>query len=264
MTADPTNLKIRIELARHYEATGYPELAAEHYRLAAVQFPDSAEVAVAQARLMRKLELPGQALAGLAKFRTAHPTVPYEVLSWIGILQDEAGELTKAEESYRVALTLNPKSDSLHNNLGYNLLLQKKNAEAAGEFRNALAIAPHSQIARNNLGTALATQPREAVLHMQSVSDPATAHSNLAAVLIEQGLYSEARAELKLALGYRNDHPAALSNLQLVSELDGKAFTVQTRVPSSRWKRFARGFKNVLLGTDEQVHSEETVRTASK
>ena len=264
MTADPNNLQVRLDLARHYEATGNPELAAEHYRLAVAQFPESAEVAVGQARLMRKLELPGQALEGLMKFRAAHATVPYEVLCWIGILQDEAGELGKAEESYRAALALNPKSDSLHNNLGYNLLLRKKNAEAAGEFRKALEIAPHSQIARNNLGTALASQPKEAVLHMQSVSDPATAHSNLAAVLIEQGLYPEARAELKLALGYRNDHPAALSNLQLLSELDGKAFAVQSRIPDSRWRRFGRGFKNVLFGTDEQVHTVETVKTASK
>ena len=86
----------------------------------------------------------------------------------MGILQDEAGELTKAEESYRGALVLNPKSDALHNNLGYNLLLQKRNTEAASEFRKALAIAPGiRRLARNNLGTALASQPKEAVLHMQ-------------------------------------------------------------------------------------------------
>jgi Tfp pilus assembly protein PilF len=265
MAADPSNRRVRMELARHYEDIGFPELAAEHYRLAAHAFPDAMDATVAHARMLRQLELPGQALATLTKFQADHPKSGYELLCWIGILQDEAGELTKAEASYRAALELNPKSDSLHNNLGYNLLLQKKQAEAAAEFRKALVISPHSQIARNNLGTALAApQPKEAALHMESVSDPATAHSNLAAVLIEQRLYTQARAELRIALGYRNDHPAALSNMQLVSELDGQPFAVPANAPDTKWKRFSGGLKKVLLGTDERVQTEETVKTASK
>lgn len=264
MAADPSDLKTRMDLARHYEEIGFPELAAEHYRLASQLAPGSADAAASYARMLRQLELPAQALEILAKFQSTHPNGTYEVLCWQGILQDEAGEFTKAEASYRAALSLNPKSDSLHNNLGYNLLLQKKPAEAAGEFRRALAIAPHSQIARNNLGVSLASQPKEAVLHMQSVSDPATAHSNLAAVLIEQGLYKQARTELRIALGYRKDHPAALSNMQLVSQLDGQPFAVPTNAPESKWKRFSAGMKKVLLGTDERVHEQENVKTASK
>ena len=69
---------------------------------------------------------------------------------------------------------------------------------------------------------ALASTPGDALLHWQSISDPATAHSNMAALLIEQGRYPEARKELDLALGYNKSHAAALSNLKLVSELDGK------------------------------------------
>jgi hypothetical protein len=53
---------------------------------------------------------------------------------------------------------------------------------------------------------ALAETPTEAVLHLQSISDPATAHSNLAAMLIEQGKYADARKELDLALGYNKAH----------------------------------------------------------
>ena len=264
MAADPSDLKPRMELARHYEEIGVPELAAEHYRLASQLMPDSAEAAVSHARMLRQLDLPAQALQTLAKFQSTHPAGSYEVLCWLGVLQDEAEEFTKAEASYRAALLLNPKSDSLHNNLGYNLLLQKRPAEAAAEFRRALSISPHSQIARNNLGVSLASQPREAVLHMQSVSDPATAHSNLAAVLIEQGLYKQARTELRIALGYRKDHPAALSNMQLVSQLDGQPFAVPANAPESNWKRFAGGMKKVLLGTSERVHEQENVKTASK
>ena len=46
-------------------------------------------------------------------------------------------------------------------NLGYNLLLQGKNEEAAAEFRRALVLRPDSQTARNNLGLAMAARPEE-------------------------------------------------------------------------------------------------------
>jgi Flp pilus assembly protein TadD len=177
-------------------------------------------------------------------------------------LLDDAGDLQKAEASYRAALALNQKSDSVHNNLGYNLLLQARSQEAIEQFRAALKLQPHSQVAQNNLGVALASEPKEAVLHMQSVSDPATAHSNLAAVLMEQGKYSEARSELEKALEYKTDHPAALSNLQLISELDGKPFATPIAV-SSRWKRFASGVRKALLGVEEP-RRDEAVKTASK
>ncbi len=264
MAADPVDLKPRMELARHYEQIGSPELAAEHYRLAAQLVPGSAEAVVSYARMLRRFDLQAQALDTLDRFQAAHPNRSFEVLCWLGILQDEAGELIKAEASYRAALILNPKSDLVHNNLGYNLLLQNRHEQAADEFRSALAISPHSQIARNNLGVSLASQPKEAVLHMQSVSDPATAHSNLAAVLIEHGLYKQARTELRIALGYRKDHPAALSNMQLVSQLDGQPFAVPVIDPQSKWKRFSAGMKKVLLGTGERVQEQENVKTASK
>jgi tetratricopeptide (TPR) repeat protein len=132
-----------------------------------------------------------------------------------------------------------------------------------------LAIQPHSAVAQNNLGTALAsdhkgTDTKEAVLHMQSISDPATAHSNLAAILMEQGSYQEAHKELDIALGYRKDHRAALSNLALLSELDGKPGVLPSREQTTKWKRFASGLKKVLLGTDDTDHrNSEPAKTAS-
>ena len=50
----------------------------------------------------------------------------------------------------------------------------------------------------------------QAISNWQTASDPATAHSNLAAVWIEKGNYAEARKELVIALGYNRTHPAAL------------------------------------------------------
>ena len=84
-------------------------------------------------------------------------------------------------------------------------------------------------MARNNLGMALANKPDQAAVNWQSVGDPAAAHNNMAALLIQQGRYAEARKELDLALGYNRTYPAALNNLRLVSELDGKPASIPAK-----------------------------------
>src|SRR5436190_4611662 len=202
MAAEPDNLGVRIELIEHYTHSGYPELALEHSRLAAARFPKSAEVQLSLARLQRSLMMTAEAEKALAAFLANNPQQSAVYDSWLGILRDELGQWTEGEKSHRAALALGPESDYLHNNLGYNLLMQKRPSEAAFEFKQALKLKPGSETARNNLGLALAASPGDAVLHWQSVSDPATAHSNMAAVYIEQGRYAEARQELDLALGY--------------------------------------------------------------
>jgi tetratricopeptide (TPR) repeat protein len=95
---------------------------------------------------------------------------------------------------------------------------------------------------------ALAAAPQEAVIQLQSVSDPPTAHSNLAAVLIEQGKYAEARKELDLALGYNKSHAAALSNLKLVSELDGKPAVIPMKPVRTRWGKFRSAVLKMVGG----------------
>ncbi|MBI4873210.1 MAG: tetratricopeptide repeat protein [Acidobacteria bacterium] len=254
--AAPDDLAARLELARHYERAGSPELAAEHYRLAAVRFPDHAGLQVELARLMRDAGLAKEAESALARFldgRAAHRDLA-PAWSWLGILRDGRGDFKAAEQAHRSAVQLQPEADSLHNNLGYNLLLQGRHEEAAGEFRRALALRPDSRVARNNLGLALASQPKEALAQWRTGSDPATAHNNMAAVLIEQRRFEEARRELDIALGYKRDHPAALRNLQLVSELDGRAATVPAEAAGEpRWKRSLRALGRVVAGIDTRV-----------
>jgi len=265
MAAEPDNLAVRLELARHYERAGYPELAVEHCRLAAARFPGSVEVQLSLARLLRDQGLTAEAAAGLARYLEPQKATRdlWTAWSWLGILRDDLGALPAAELAHREALKLRPGQDSLHNNLGYNLLLQGRNGEAADEFRRALDIRPASQIARNNLGQALTSQPGQALLHWQSVSDPATAHSNLGAVLIERGQYRDARREIDIALGYRRDHPAALRNLQLVSELDGQPAAIGVRVTDGWWKRFGRAVGKALIGTETKKTGEAS-KTASR
>jgi tetratricopeptide (TPR) repeat protein len=216
MAADPDNLAVRIELIEHYNRAGYPELALEHCRLAVVRFPESAEIQLSLAKLLRKIKMTREAAQGLAAFLKHHPQESPVYDSWLGILRDELSQWKEGELSHRAALALNPNLDS--------------------------------ETARNNLGMALASTSGDAVLHWQSISDPATAHSNMAAMLIEQARYAEARKELDLALGYNRNHAAALSNLKLVSELDGKPAVIPIKPIRTKWGKFRSAVLKVVGG----------------
>jgi len=291
MSAEPDNLAVRLELIEHYTGAGYPELALEHCRLAAARFPESADLQLRMAKLLDGMKLGREAAEGLGTFLAAHPQKAPEYESWLGILRDGQKGWPAGEKAHLAALALDPSRDSLHNNLGYNLLMQDRPKEAAEEFREALKLRPDSEVARNNLGMALAATPaapaspaipaisagaagagatgagskgasagsagaasaaedtsNEALLHWQSISDPATAHSNMAALLIGQKRYPEARRELDLALGYNKDHPAALANLKLVSELDGKPAVIPIKPVQTKWSRFRSTIVKIVGG----------------
>ncbi|MEZ5352050.1 MAG: tetratricopeptide repeat protein [Bryobacteraceae bacterium] len=237
LAADPADLDARLELASHYEAAGFPDLALEHFRLAADRFPQDEQVAIRLARSLRSQGFAADGARSLGRFLEANPDASFTAWSWAGILHDEAGLLIDGEEFHRQATYRAPTAYAfLHNNLGQNLQHQNRPADAAAEFRRALRLEPRSEIARNNLAIALSSDLREALLHMQSVADPTTAHNNLAAVLIEQGRYREARVELNLALGYQPGNAAALRNLAILSELDGLPAVFKSKQRASRNK----------------------------
>lgn len=259
LAANARDIDARILLARLYYRRGLPDLALEHYRLAAALFPDSVTVVLELSKTLRSMGQGEQALKTIQGFLIKNPGGNWELLSLEGILDDEQGQLVDAEKAYRSAIALDPKRSSAHNNLGYNLLLQGQPAAAEAEFRRALEIDPHSQIAHNNLGAALAAQSqpatKEALLEWQRTGDPAIAHNNLAAVLIEQGRFADARAELATALQLRPNFSAALANLKLVSEKDGQPATVPAPPQSVTWLRQLASRLGKLTGTKSSANA---------
>jgi Flp pilus assembly protein TadD len=254
VAAEPENIPARLDLAKAYRERGYPDVALEICRLAAERFPESGEVELALVRALRDMNRRPEAMASLDAFLKAHSQKSAAFYSWAGILHDETGAYPAGEPAHRQAVELAPNDDSLHNNLGYNLLQQKRNEEAAGEFREALRLNPASQVARNNLGLALANlNAAQAIASWQSASDPATAHNNMAAVWIEKGNYAEARKELNIALGYNKAHRAALKNLELVSRLDGNPAAIPANASETRWQRWKTGFKRLFVGPLENT-----------
>jgi Flp pilus assembly protein TadD len=254
---DPSNIPARLELAKAYRQRGYPEVALEIVRLAVGRFPESSEARLALVHELHDVNRRGEAIEVVEAYLAGHSQAPAEYHSWLGILRDESEQFAQGEPHHRQAVALEPASDSLHNNLGYNLLMQKKNDDAAAEFREALRLNPGSQVARNNLGLALANRnAAEAVANWKTTSDEATAHNNLAAVWIEKKDYAQARKELEIALGYNKSHPAALHNLELVSRLDGKPAVIDTKPPESAWERFKAGLMRLWGGPSEDTHTQ--------
>ena len=265
VAAEPDNIAVRIELAKAYRERGYHEIALEISRLAVARFPESGAAQLSLVRDLREVNQRADAIAGLEAFLKAHPASGAEYYSWLGILRDESGLWPLGEPAHRKAIELTPASDSFHNTLGYNLLMQKKNDEAAGEFREALKLNPASQMARNNLGIALANSnaPAQAVANWQSATDPASAHNNLAAVWIEKGNYTEARKELDVALGYNRAHSAALNNLELVGRLDGQPATLQAKPETAtRLQKFGHSVRKLFVGPLDEPRTEAD-KTAS-
>jgi tetratricopeptide (TPR) repeat protein len=222
----PENVAARLELAAHYGRVGYPELELEHLRVAVERFSGSPEARIALARALRGNGQHRQAAEALEAFLGANPA-HVEVLNLLGICYDDLGEWKAGEQIFRRALVAAGERppDYLHNNLGHNLLEQQRAAEAVAELQQALRLNPRSETARNNLGLALARSPgagvAEALRHFETVTDAATAHSNLAAALIEQGRYQESRQLLEAALSYSRFHSPALANARMLAELDG-------------------------------------------
>ncbi len=253
LASDPDNRAARLQLIRRYREAGFPEVALEHARLAAERFPSDPEVHVELAKSLRALGLRAEAAEALESFFKQHPRSSPEVPAWLGILRDELGQWPQGEAAHRAALAMAPGRDYLHNNLGYNLLRQGRTQEARQALERALQLNPDSRAARNNLGLALAAEGAPALDQFQKAGDPAAAHNNLACALIEQGRYAEARKELEIALGYSRNHPAALANLRLIAELDGRGTDVELRqAPRSGWSRFWSGVWRILAGVEQQ------------
>ena len=270
LAAQPRNLEIRLRLAARYEAIGLPELAQEHYRLAAERFPGEAAAQLNLARSLHRAGRTAEAASGLEGFLSAYPEAPAEAYSWAGILRDSLAHHLTAERHHRAALDRSPDASYLRNNLGQNLLLQSRQDDAVREFRAALDRDPANGVARNNLAAALGESDPQAALALLAEKDAgeATAHSNLAALLIERGNYKDARRELNLALGYDPMHQAALANLKMVSELDGKpagvvtprAVTAAGVASENPWRKVGRTMARIFKSSETRQPEQPVAR----
>jgi Tfp pilus assembly protein PilF len=219
---NPQDIGARLELATTYESYQLYDKAFDQYT-ETLRLSTSDDASAQQAVL-------GLSRSGRASHRTAEAIPLIEAIlkdrptahSWneLGLLYQEVRNLAASERAFQETVARTPESDRAHNNLGYNLLLQNKIDEAELEFRKALELNPASATARNNLGTLLARRGdlEGALEQFQMAADAATAHNNLAVVLLEIGQFERSRHELVKALAIRHYFAPALANFKLVQE----------------------------------------------
>jgi Tfp pilus assembly protein PilF len=237
LKANPKDLSAYLELGAIYESYNLFDAASGQYtqalQIGSVPNADAALVEQAMLGFARMAQSLGQVHDAIPVMeRFAKDRSSANAWNQLGLLHEAGADLASAEKAFRQALTLNPESDRFHNNLGYNLLLQKKTEPAADEFRRALELNAVSAVTRNNLGVALARMGdlQGALKEFESSADPATAHNNLAVVLLEEGRYEQSRDELVKALQIRNSFAPALENFKLVQErIRGQADGVHSK-----------------------------------
>jgi Flp pilus assembly protein TadD len=226
LKANNNDFSARLELATIYESYRLFADASEQYMQALQTLkvtPETDGAIVEQAVLgfARVSQPSGRAKEALPLLESfAKEKKSASAWNQLGLLYDTAGDLGSGEKAFQEGLALNSQADRLHNNLGYNLLLQRKTETAAAEFQKALEINPVSAVTRNNLGVALARlgDLQGALAQFEAASDPATAHNNLAVVLLESGEYEQSREELVKALAIRHSFAPAMENFKLVQE----------------------------------------------
>jgi tetratricopeptide (TPR) repeat protein len=126
------------------------------------------------------------------------------------------------------ALQVNPNSFLAHNNLGFVLAEQGRDAEAIKHFNEALRLEPESAITHLNLANALERQGKfqDAMQHyaeaIRIVPTYARAHTAMGVLLAKQGRYAEALDHLKEALRLEPGYAEAHNNLANVLARQGK------------------------------------------
>jgi len=146
----------------------------------------------------------------------------------LGTLYQANGELDRAEEQFRLAITSRPDYPEAHNNLGFVYELRGEPDKAEAEYNLALASKPDYAEAHNNLGIAFSNRGEldraeaEYNLALASKPDYAEAHYNLGILYNQRGEFNKAEVEYRLALANSPDYENAWFNLGM-NYLDEKS-----------------------------------------
>ena len=142
-----------------------------------------------------------EALKYLDAASTFAPTNP-AVLTELAIAYDSIGKEEKAQTLYERVIELQPDRSAPYNNLGFNLLLQKKRQEAISMLAKALQLDKNNIQARNNMAAAYALKGEEkrAYALLQGTVGEAGAYNNLGYIYMTSGQLDKAEKLFHKAL----------------------------------------------------------------
>ncbi|MBW7969477.1 tetratricopeptide repeat protein [Bradyrhizobium sp. BR 10289] len=162
------------------------------------------------------------------KHRPGSPLAQQQIADLLGrgLALHQAGNLPQARETYRFALSLDPRQpDALHL-LGVSFLTEHP-GEAEQLIRQAIAASPRNPLYLANLGVALRNQHKfDDALAMfdkalRRKSDYWEAHFHRALTLLAMGRTEEALTALGRAIAHNPDHVGALKyRADILSDLD--------------------------------------------
>lgn len=146
------------------------------------------------------------------RYQPDHP----EALNFFGILQQQRGQSTQAEQLLRRAIHTAPNYASAYTNLGNILIVQQRYEDAIAAYRQAVLLRPDEVEASVNLGALLKGLGRlpEALEAYQFASERQPGNPEiyyrLGALLVEMNRIEEARTALEVTLQADGVHQNAL------------------------------------------------------
>jgi Tfp pilus assembly protein PilF len=113
----------------------------------------------------------------------------------LGVIADLDRDYPRAQRHYEKALSANPSSPSLLNNLGYSRYLSGNWKGATAAFREALLVDPNYERAWRNLALVYARQKRytEAVDALSKIQDVPKAYNDVGYVAMVGGRLDDAK-----------------------------------------------------------------------
>lgn len=220
---EPANPKARLGVGEIY-------LSLREAKKAREAFDALAEEPSVRARALQgrglTLAMDGQVDTAEAPLRAAVAEDPALWRAWnaLGHLHDRRKEWSEARACYEKALEGAPRSASVHNNLGFSLILAGQPEQAEKYLVKAIEIERDNKLARSNLRLALAWQGRyqEALAGAQS-EELAAALNNVGYVAMLRGDYVAAEAYLTRAMESSPSHyEAAMRNLNHLNARAGR------------------------------------------
>lgn len=158
----------------------------------------------------------------------------------LGVLLEEAGQITEAIDSYRIAIRFNPMLAEAHVNLGAALASLGDLDGAIQVYRGALRLHPQLAEAHFNWGNALVAQDNmdEAIAHYQQAialqPSHALAHYNLGNALATKKRLDEAIAAWRQAIIVNPNFAEARANLGLTLYRQGDLVQARSTLQTAR------------------------------
>jgi len=224
----PQSAPVRNSLGAIYLACGRWQEAEDEFRLCGQLQPNFQEAWSNLGQLLLQQNRPGEAALIWQHLTEIAPDFG---LAWhhLGVARERCGQLQRAEQAYRAAITRQQNPFRTHNDLAHLLLQQGKTDQAVTEFERAVTLQPTFARGWSNLGAALHQRQdwerAEAALQraIEIRPDFAGALFNYGNLLKERNRTAEAVEKYQAAVALRPDNQPFRLNLAVALTVLGKA-----------------------------------------